>query len=369
MKKLTTLKKHGKKWLIAGISLVTSFSTQAQNSGNQGLDESMRATLYYLNDDGSTRVADGNLTNYDDIFTDGIGDDAIKMNNFGENFGILREGTRLAIEQRKKINVKDTTFFCMWGMQARNYRLIIANKNLEHPGLLGSLVDSYLNTSRSLELNADNVIDFSVSSDPASYAIDRFKVIFINPTLLPAPMSFSAFEAVTQGQGVHLQWTVESEHDIANYQVEHANDGINFNSIQTVTAISSGGSRSYNADDLASRRGDNYYRIKSTSRTGDVQYTAIKKIVIGTPATEMLIYPNPVVDKRLNILFPVQMGGKYSFVLYASNGVVQPLGSLQVPAGQNIQTLLLPRGTATGIYRLRIISPDNKVIIKTINVL
>ena len=46
---------------------------------------------------------DGNMTNFHDIFSNAVGnDDALKLSNSGENFGLLRDGRRLAVEQRKK---------------------------------------------------------------------------------------------------------------------------------------------------------------------------------------------------------------------------------------------------------------------------
>jgi hypothetical protein len=168
MKTTCTIQKNWKTLLLSAFTVALGLQSMAQSPSSPGPQESMRVSLYQLNANGSINLADGNLTNYD----------AIKMNNFGENFGILRHSTKLAIEQRKKVYYTDTAFFTMWNMQIRNYRLIITTANLDHPGLMAELVDNYLNVSTPILLNDLNTIDFAINSTPASYATNRFKVVF-----------------------------------------------------------------------------------------------------------------------------------------------------------------------------------------------
>lgn len=369
MKKLKTLLNHGRILVIIAMALIIQISTFAQSSSTQGPNEYMKVSLYQVASDGSVVLSDGNLTNYNDNFNDGLGDDALKMSNFGENFGIIREGTRLAIEQRKKIIIHDTTFFCMWNMQQRNYKLVISNKNLEHPGLIGFLEDAFLRTSTSLNLNDVNNIDFSVTSDAASYAIDRFKVVFKNPLLMPLPTTFTSFTADVNSTMIVLQWTVENENAIQEYIIEHSTDGISFSALQSVQPFNAGGTQSYISNDAVSRRGDNFYRIKAIHINGSVQYSSIIKVILKTPVRDFVIYPNPVLNRQMNILFPGQVMGKYSLQLYSSNGTMIPLGTVQVNVAQSIQTVLLPKTVAPGIYRIKIISPDNTITVKAINVL
>ncbi len=369
MKKLITLLKHGRIPVIFAMALISQTPAFAQTSSTQGPNEYMKVSLYQVASDGSVTLADGNLTNYNDNFTDGLGDDALKMSNFGENFGIIREGTRLAIEQRKKIIIYDTTFFCMWNMQQRNYRLAISNKNLEHPGLLGYLEDAFLRTSTSLNLNDINNIDFSVTSDAASYAIDRFRVVFKNPLLMPLPTTFTSITAEVSGQMIVVQWSVDNEHAMQEYIIEHSTDGVSFSALQSVQPFNAGGSQTYISNDAVSRRGENFYRIKAIQINGNVQYSSIVKISLKTPVRDFVIYPNPVLNRQMNILFPGEVMGKYNLQLYSSNGTMIPLGVVQVNAAQSIQTVLLPKTVAPGIYRIKIISPDNTISVKAINVL
>ncbi len=115
---------------------------------------SMRANLHIVAANGSTVLMDGNLTNYDSIYSNSLDMyDAWKMNNFSENFGILRSNSVLVIERRKNISVCDTTFFKMWNMQYRNYRLQIITKNFHQPGLTAYLLDKFLDTKTVVKIN------------------------------------------------------------------------------------------------------------------------------------------------------------------------------------------------------------------------
>ena len=352
-------------------ALLAAGSIYAQApSTSAGPQESMRVSLYQLSSSGATTLSDGNLSNYDDSYSNEVGDDALKMNNFGENFAILRSGYKLAIEQRRKIYDADTTFFSMWNMQQRDYRLIITTYNLEHPGLQGYFVDSYLNTSTPLALNSQNLIDFSVTNAAAgSYAAERFKIVFRNPTLTPLATLFSGFNGRLNGNKIDLQWNVNNEVAMREYVLERSLDRINFTTLSRATAANTGAARSYSDADANYFKGDNFYRVKAIGLAGNVEYSSILKINGGGQTQEIMVYPNPVSDKKVNILITAISSGKYQLNLYNSAGSRIVLPSMQVTAGQNSQSIELPPTLATGIYRLKITSPENVSVVKTINVL
>src|SRR5438128_1048236 len=76
------------------------------------INESISSSLYLLNANGSTVLADGNLVEFDNSFNAGVDFyDAMKFTNINENFGLLRDGVILAIERRPIIGQQDTLFF------------------------------------------------------------------------------------------------------------------------------------------------------------------------------------------------------------------------------------------------------------------
>jgi len=370
VKTSTTLTKNWKLLLLFALSITTIEQTFAQSpSASPTPQETMRATLYQLNTNGTTNLADGNLTNYNDSYSNGTTDDALKLSNFGENFGILRNTSRLSIEQRQRIYAADTTFFYMWNMQVRSYRLIVTTYNLEHPGLIGFFEDAFLHTSTPMLLNSQNIFNFDVNSTAGSYAPDRFRIVFKNPSLSTLATLFTGFNGRLVNNKIELNWSVNNETGMRDYTLERSFDRIRFSSIYNALATNSGSLRSYQSIDGSFFKGDNYYRVKATGLAGDIQYSSILKINGGGKNQEVLIYPNPVADKKLNILLTAKISGKYIVNLYTSTGSLIPLTPIQMSIGLNSKIVELPASIAPGVYILRITSPENETSIKTINVL
>ena len=144
--------------IISILLLFFSFSSNAQ--------ELMRANIFMVDASGVT-LMDGNLTNYDNIYSNAVDiDDAWKMTNPGVNFGILRDGYNLVVERRSIIDGSDTTFFRMWNMPQHNYRIKFMLKNLDHPGLTAVLKDKFLNTQTNIKLNDTTYYDFTINTNP-----------------------------------------------------------------------------------------------------------------------------------------------------------------------------------------------------------
>jgi hypothetical protein len=156
---------------------------------------------------------------------------------------------------------------------------------------------------------------------------------------------------------------------VREYALERSVDRIHYGTISRVAATNTPGSKSYNSTDVNYFKGDNYYRVKSVGMNGEVTYSSILKISAGSLNQEILVFPNPVADKKMTMVMSGQKAGKYFMSLYNSIGSLIPLPSMEIATGETSQTIQLPASLPPGVYRLRITSPDNKITIKTINVL
>jgi len=352
------------------IIFFTGIHTWAQTTlSTSSMQESMRVSLYQLSSSGNITLADGNLTNYDDSYSNGTNDDALKMNNFNENFAILRHTLNLAIEQRQKIVDSDTTFFLMWNMQLRNYRLIIIANNLEHPGLQGFFIDSYLNTSTPLALNSQNIIDFSVNTDAGSYNSQRFKIVFKNPTLTPLATLFNNFSGNLNGSKIELSWKVNNNSSIETFSLERSTDRVHFTNILQSIPSNNMATATYNAIDANYNKGDNFYRVKAVGSLGNAQYSQILKINGNGKETEFTIYPNPVTGNKIYLFFTAKNNEIYKLAIYNNKGMSIHLNSIRVSKGQNIQTIELPSILPKGNYYIKITSAENSVALKQITFL
>ncbi|MEJ7588814.1 MAG: hypothetical protein WKI04_14755 [Ferruginibacter sp.] len=136
-----------------------------------------RTTLYTS----AGLIADGNAVIFDQAFRNDIdADDTYKIENAGENFGLLRNGQSLAVEARHAIDLRDTVFFNMNNLRRQKYQLRFAPKNMQAVGLSAFFIDRFLGTSAPISLTDSTVITFRVTVDPASAFSERFYVILVN---------------------------------------------------------------------------------------------------------------------------------------------------------------------------------------------
>ncbi|HMJ48456.1 MAG TPA: hypothetical protein VK498_14080 [Ferruginibacter sp.] len=332
--------------------------------------EAMRANLYLVAANGTKTLMDGNLTNYHNSYSNLVDwDDAWKMTNPGENFGIVRSSTNLVIERRSIICSSDTTFFKMWNMRTSNYEIKVMTKNLGHPGLIAFMKDNYLNAITPVGLNDTTYIPFQVNANPGSYSQLRFELIYTNVITSPVPVTFTGFKLFRKDNNVDIEWSVENEISIESYTVEHGMDGVTFNGLQDFLPSNSSIAKKYTTTDPNVSKGDHFYRIKATSIGGKVEYSHIAKINGLDAGMGLNIYPNPVLNKMVQLQLAFPVAGKYSVLLVGMNGTLQSLGNINISASQSSQTLSLPANTLPGMYRIQLLGPGNSFYIKSITVL
>ena len=214
----------------------------------------------------SAPVADGNAVAFDPAFSNKIdGDDALKLANSGENFGIKRSGKLLAVEARSMITSNDTIFFNMSSMRRQTYLLQIVPVNMQSETLQPYLVDSYLNTSTALGLSDTNRITFSVTSAAASFAPNRFSIVFREMAALP--VTLTSVQATPENNAVIVGWKTENESGMLQYEVQKSADGVLFATSSTTAALNNG-TASYQWADTQVMTGTNFYRIKMVSKDG-----------------------------------------------------------------------------------------------------
>jgi hypothetical protein len=331
----------------------------------------MRANLMIVDANGAT-LMDGNMTNYAAGYSNDIdGYDIWKMSNFGENFGILRSAANLVIERRSLIAQTDTTYFRIWNVQQRNYRIQVITNNLHTFNLVAFMRDSYLNQDLPVNLNDTTNIDFTVNSQPGSKAQNRFTLIYrdVNAAGGALPVQFTSIQLQRKNNEVQVSWGVENEINMVKYVVEYASDAVHFTPVTEVASSNSALSKSYSAVDTRPATSEHFYRIRAVDVGGKVQYSAVARLSAGKALQGLNVYPNPVANKKCQLQLDVTQAGTYTVSITAMNGQRQEIGKLAVTAGQSLQTLSLPNNTAPGIYCLQLTAPNQSVLLKTIHVL
>ena len=337
-----TAKTTGSKQVFRDPNQIVKLTSQLYSAGSAGSD-----------------AVDGNIVVFDGSYTNGVdGNDAMKVSNFAENFAVARTGSSLSVEARQPVMSADTIFFKMWNMKPKSYELRFEANNMD-AGVTAYLEDKYLNTRTSVDLNTASVVPFVVNSTAASYAADRFRLVFKPSGALP--VTFTNITATEANKKVAVDWKVASEQGVKQYEVQHSTDGRSFETIGT--AAPRGNSNnivSYTYLDENPATGSNYYRVKSVDYSGRAFYTSIVQVTIGKGGAGFSITPNPVTNHVMNVRLNNQQSGEYNLRLINSAGQVLYSSSLRHDGGSSNSTLILPKDIAPGVYTAQLISKGSK---------
>lgn len=169
------------------------------------------ANLYA--DDNSDPLVDGNMILFDAENDNTVDkNDVRKLFNMGESFGIIKSGTVLVVERRRTPVNTDTVVFNMRNLKRINYKIEFITDNMDIPGVYGYIEDKYTGTGMLLGPSGSTVFDFSVNNDSASFAADRFRLVFKPSVVLP--VTFISIKAAEISNGIKLEWKVAEEVNI-----------------------------------------------------------------------------------------------------------------------------------------------------------
>lgn len=339
-----------------------NFARVAQNNSIPQR-EYLRTDLFVSPNPGAL-IADGNAVAFDDVFSNKVdGDDALKLSNSGENFGLKRNGKILAVEAKAPLTMADTIFYTMSSMKRQTYQLRIIPVNMQSENLQPFLLDDFLKTSTALSLSDTNLINFSVTSAPLSSGANRFSIVFRQMATLP--VALTSVDAVLQNKQVLVDWKTENETDIKQYEVQKSNDGNNFETTYITSSLNIS-SANYKWTDSQLSAGTHYYRIKMVSKDGKISYSEIVKINTGKIISLITVSPNPVLDGRINLMFENAPPGNYTFSLTNQLGQVVLSKKIWHTSAETFVTIA-DYTIDKGIYNLFITKPNgNQETIKII---
>ncbi len=151
-------------------------------------------------------VADGNTVVFSDRFANAVNaDDAKKMKNSAENFGIANGTDLLAVEGRQPVADGDELVFATSNLQEKNYLIEVRAQQLSEPGLEAELVDNYASARTPLNLGGTTVVPVTVNADPGSKEASRFKIVFRRKPVAGTKPTFTVSPNPVQGGRINLQ--------------------------------------------------------------------------------------------------------------------------------------------------------------------
>ena len=319
--------------------------------------QSLRANLYLRNADGTTHMADGNLTEFGEGYNPGIDlQDALKFINPNETFGILSGTTLLALDRRPILVNTDTVFYKFMRNRQLKYQFEFTTQLLDRDNLAGFVEDKFLNRLSPIVMNGTTKMNFEITGVAASAAMDRFRVVF-QPSVV-----YTNLTATVVNSDILVEWSNGNEFDIKAYEVERSTDGINFSKQSTVAATGNNNSAvNYNWLDQSPALGLYYYRIRSISNSDVVGHSNIVKVKINRSTPAMYVFPNPVTQNTIQLQMNGLAQGVYTARLLNSLGQSIETYTINHAGGTATETIKPAVKLITGSYILQVAAPDKKI--------
>ncbi|MCP9751960.1 choice-of-anchor D domain-containing protein [Ferruginibacter sp. HRS2-29] len=328
-----------------------------------GNAELLRVQLNTRNSAGNQEVLDGAMAIFGDFSRDLDWRDGAKFINTGENVGLRVKTLLAAIERRPSPVAGDTLHVEFSNAGQKAYQWTVTAQFMDKPGRGGWIYDKFLKNNTPVNLNGETVLDFTVTADPLSAAVDRFKIVF-DKIAAPAPVRFISISATRNtDRSINVKWKVENEANITGYTIERSADGRSFTGIVNSAMTSQG---TYGKDDLSPLAQDNYYRIKASGLAGEITYSEVVKVAPLSTKAYISVYPNPVEGKTAQLVFANQPAGLYQVQVINNLGQVIYNGSVKVSGYNFIYPIVLGAKTTQGNYEVKVVKEDGKVSVQKI---
>lgn len=173
------------------------------------------------------------------------------------------------------------------------------------------------------------------------------------------PVTFTSFKIAQQDNAININWIVGSEVNINKYVIEKSTDAVVFNEIGSIGVE---GSSSYTFIDVNNAANTTaYYRIKAVETNGTLIYSKTLKITINNSNSDILIGPNPIIDKRFALQLKSLPKANYNVHIFSSSGQLVYTIALNHLGGSASETIQLPSFIKKGIYTVSISNGQLKI--------
>ena len=263
-----------------------TFTEAAKTTGSRNVQRSsavikqFKVNLYSESKSGP-QLADGNAVVFNKDYSADLDDnDVAKISNMAEDFAISNYGKQTVVEARPELTSDAVIQYSMSRVKQQNYTLEFVPKNMGAYNAEAYLIDNFLHTRTAISLNENNTVSFTVTSDAASGASDRFKVEFkVSGKTAPVKPAI----AVTNENAVRVfpnpvvggQMSLEMKNEIAgNYSVRLIDNA--GNSVYS-DKFNHNGSTSLNRLKLSNRIASGSYQLEVVGKDGT---KSVQKVII-----------------------------------------------------------------------------------------
>lgn len=182
------------------------------------------------------------------------------------------------------------------------------------------------------------------------------------------PLISTSVKAYQQNNNIVVEWKVENQSGVTQYDIEKSTDGIRYAKAGTLAAR--GGNISsvkYTWLDVNALSGTNFYRLGSISHGGETTYSQVLTVVIGKGRPSYQVYPNPITGNFIILSLINQAKGIYTIRLYNPSSQLILKKQIIYSGGSSAETISLGTNITRGSYLLQITGADRST--RTINII
>ncbi|MCW3081047.1 T9SS type A sorting domain-containing protein, partial [Segetibacter sp.] len=175
-------------------------------------------------------------------------------------------------------------------------------------------------------------------------------IVAPNVNALTLPVQLTSLKATQVDKEVLVQWNATSELNLDRYEVERSTDGRQFRVIGTVPAKGNAVSSDYEFFDKTPFSEDNYYRIKSIDKSGEIRFSNVVYVKFITNNGTLNVYPNPIISNNIFIQSNNLAKGEYVVSLLTSTGQTIFTKVIGHVGGMFTYSVPLSSSLAKGVY-------------------
>jgi hypothetical protein len=309
--------------------------------------------LYSINNDGNY-LTDGNMLVIDDSYSNGYNkDDVLKLKNSNAYFGIFSEGKLLTIEARQSYNPFDTLQFQLNNVRNQSYQLKI-KMHLDSINILNPvMVDRYTNIQYPLNWMDSLTINFNVTTNPLSFASNRFYMLMKPNAVLPLD-KIELTGSNINNKTNKLLFKVYNPSFIKQYEIQRSTTGTAFS---TISIISLNSNNQHQTDfeflDQSFVSNTNFYRIKVVNIDGSVQYSNIVKIINKIKDIDIAISTNVISNNQISFIIESSQIGSVQFYVADVIGRLLQYDKIEYQKGIQVNIINIIPDIPKGIYLLK----------------
>jgi hypothetical protein len=172
------------------------------------------------------------------------------------------------------------------------------------------------------------------------------------------PVDFVSFSAELKENYPYLKWSVANEINIHHYEIEQSQTGKSYFMVADIVAATKGSvNKNYQWQSTKPLLQSTNYRIKAVEQSGKTFYSSILKVNHANTKDWVIIYPNPITNRILQLSINKAEASNYQMVIYSLSGKLVFQKIITTNGEQLSQTVQLPKNIASGVYSVQLVSP------------